>query len=226
LVKWARTLIRCVMHPTLANAAADLKRRAHKRINKRRRKTCAVPALWLVTDEKRLANPKRAIAALPRGSGVILRHYADPRRAQLAEQLAALCRQRGLVFLLAGDWRLAARVNAAGLHLPDHMSRKGPHPGARLWQRRHTRLLTVAAHGYNGVRRAAQLRASAVFLAPVFATASHPERRPLGATRFASIVNKAPLPVLALGGVSATTINALRGSGCAGVAGVGFATHT
>jgi len=74
---------------------------------------------------------------------VIFRHYGHKDRAMLATRLAALCRRRRLVFCVAGDWRLAARVGAAGLHLPEYLARQGAAAGARLWRKARRRLLTV-----------------------------------------------------------------------------------
>jgi thiamine-phosphate pyrophosphorylase len=198
---------------TLANAALKLKRRAGTKL----------PHLWLMTDEQRMTDPAAAVRTLPRGSAVILRHYGDKHREALAVRLAQLCRARHLQLFVAGDWRLAARVNAAGLHLPDYMVRGGFTSGARLWRRTRNRLLTVAAHGAAGLRRARTLHASAAVLAPVFATASHPGRPPLGARRFGLLARSAKVPVIALGGITARTIAALQTSGSAGVAGIGFA---
>jgi thiamine-phosphate pyrophosphorylase len=202
------------MDPTLANAARLLKRRA-------RRANPAMPTLWMVTDERRLADPTVAISALPRGSGVILRHYGVPNRAAIAKRLAGLCRRRGIVLLIAGDWRLAATVGAAGLHLAEHAARLGLAPGGRLWVR--GRVLTMAAHGGPGITVAARRGATAAVLAPVFTTASHPGREALGRLRTRCLVRRARIPVIALGGINARTVNALKHSGCAGIAGVGFA---
>jgi thiamine-phosphate pyrophosphorylase len=203
------------MNPTLTKAAANLKRRAQKRGGKE------LPAAWLMTDDKRLPDPASALAALPRGSAVILRHYDAPGRAQLARKLAAACRRRGLMLLIAGDWRLAAAVGAAGVHLPEHQARRGLAPGGRLWCR--ARLLTAAAHGHRALRRAEALGAAAAILAPIFKTASHPGRASLGTARAAALIRTAGIPVIALGGVTAATVNGLRATGCAGIAGVGFA---
>ncbi len=207
------------MDPKLTNAALNLKRRA-KKFSKARGPT--LPALWLVTDEMRLPDPAAALASLPRGAGLILRHYDAPHRAALAKRLSTICRRRGIAFLIAGDWRLAAAVDATGLHLAEHAARRGPPPGARLWLQR-SKLLTVAAHGAAGLHRAKALRASAAMLAPVFATASHPDRGCLGAMRATALIRRAGVPVVALGGITATTINRLQNSACAGVAGISFA---
>lgn len=204
------------MNPTLANAAANLKRHSSRRHN-------PLPTLWLMTDEHRLPNPKSVLATLPRGTGLILRHYGAPDRAVLARELAAACRCRGIILVIAGDWRLAADVGAAGLHLAESLTRQGPPAGARLWQRRSRRLLTVAAHGSCGLRRAAAVGASAALLSPIFPTVSHPKRSPLGVMRAAGMIRRSPLAVIALGGVTRQTVRRLRGSGFAGIAGIGFA---
>src|ERR1700733_7196086 len=76
-----------------------------------------IPRLWLFTDDKRLPDPREAVALLPRGrAGVILRHDADPERLKLGRDLARICRVRRLVLVVAGDIRLA-RALGAGVHL-------------------------------------------------------------------------------------------------------------
>ncbi|MSO73175.1 MAG: thiamine phosphate synthase [Rhodospirillaceae bacterium] len=204
--------------PTLANAAAKLKCRA---------RSCGgvdLPALWLMTDESRLADPLAAVARLPRGSGVVLRHYGDKQRHVLAARLAPVCRRRGLTLVVAADWRLAARVGAAGIHLPEYLARLGLSAGARLWRSaKKTRLLTVAAHGFEGLHRAENVDASAAFLAPAFVTDSHLGRSGLGPRRFGQLVRAARLRVIALGGVNARSVAQMATSRCAGVAGIGFA---
>ncbi len=160
--------------------------------------------------------------ALPRGAAVILRHYGAVNRGLLARDLAALCRARGLLFLVAGDWRLAAAVHADGLHLPEYAAARGPSSAARLWLR--GRVMTVAAHGARGLARARDLGAYAATLAPIFPTRSHPGRPALGLTRAAGFVRTARIPVLALGGASPDKLPHTRAAGFAGIAGIGFAT--
>jgi thiamine-phosphate pyrophosphorylase len=181
-----------------------------------------LPALWLMTDAVRLKDPAGAVRALPRGAGVIVRHTDDRARRALAEQLAPLCRQRGLKLLIAGDWRLAARVKADGLHLSERISRIGVNGAALLWQRKAKRILTTAAHNIAAMIRGTHLGADAVILAPVFTTASHPNAPTLGATRFAALVRKVSCPVIALGGITAQTASRLLLSGARGIAGIGW----
>ena len=72
-----------------------------------------IPALWLFTDTKRLADPRPAVSLLPRGmAGVVFRHDDYPDRTRLGLDLARICRDRRLVLVVAGDTRLAARLHA------------------------------------------------------------------------------------------------------------------
>ena len=191
---------------TLAEAAAGLKQAAGS----------PLPALILMTDEARLADPLPAARALPAGSAIILRHYGVPERAALARQLAAIARRRGLVLLVGEDPVLARRVGAAGVHLPERAIRRA---GTVRWQREW--LVTAAAHSPAALRTAAACGADAVLLAPVFTTASHPDARALGLYRFAALAQSSPLPVYALGGIDSARASLLRGSGAVGIAGIG-----
>lgn len=179
-----------------------------------------LPAVLLLTDAVRRPDPRPAAARLAPGSGIILRHYDVEGRAQLARSLAALARCRRLCLLVAADWRLAAAVGAAGVHLPEWMLRSGRLAPLRLWARRRGRLLTAACHGGRALAEAARINADAAILSPVFPTASHPDAAAIGPVRFAGWVRRARLPVYALGGVSAATIRHLNGSGAVGIAGV------
>ena len=206
---------------TLAERAIHLKLRRRRRgLAPGQRRRPDLPPLILMTDEVRLGDPDAAIFALPPGSAVIFRHYrADDRRA-IATRLAGICRRRGLKLLIAGDARLAIEVGAQGLHLPEYLARR---LARHRWGRRGSRpdwLITVAAHSLIALHHARRLGADAVLLAPVFATASHPGVRPLGPLRFSAWAGRSPVPVYALGGVTAANAGRLAASGAAGIAGI------
>lgn len=180
-----------------------------------------LPRLILMTDEKRLADPRAAVGRLPRGAAVILRHYGVPDRAALARDLADLCRRRGLRLIVAGDWRLAAAIGAGGVHLPEGLARRGPPAWGGGQMKPSGFLVTAAAHSPAALWRAARAGADAALLSPVFATASHPGAAVLGPLRFARWCRAAPLAVYALGGITPSTARRLAGSGLAGIAGIG-----
>lgn len=170
--------------------------------------------------DARLPDVVAVAERLPRGAAVVLRDYDDPRREDLGRRLARVCRVRGLVLLVAGDWRLAARLGADGVHLPEGVLRGGRLAPLLGWRRRSGKLLSVAAHGAMAVRRAEAVGADVVLLSPVFPTRSHPGAAVLGAVRFASTARSGGLPVVALGGITAATVKALDGTGAWGVAAI------
>ena len=171
--------------------------------------------LIYMTDPERSPNVLETIAGLPRHCMVIFRHYEDPDRRQLARRVAALCRRRGLTLLVAADAGLAQQVGARGLHLPAHLCHR-----ARALRRRPNWLLTAAAHSEAEIVRARRQDVDVILLSPVFRSGSHPQADLLGPCRFARLVRRAGLPVVALGGVNQRTMRRLRGSGHAGVAGI------
>jgi thiamine-phosphate pyrophosphorylase len=174
-----------------------------------------LPALVLMTDDERLADPLAAARALPRGSLVILRARDDARRAKLAAVLATIARMRGLLLLIANDARLAASIGAHGLHLSEAQARD-----AFRWRARHPDwLITAAAHSLRACARAHD--ADALLLAPIFATQSHPGGSALGVMRARFIAQQSLLPVYALGGIDAQTAARLQGGAFVGVAGIG-----
>jgi len=149
-----------------------------------------LPECWLFTDTARLPEPLPVIARLPRGMGVVLRHYGMAGRDSLIAEAAKLCRARGLLLLVAG-----------ATHLPQGLCRPGRRP------------VTAAAHDAAALVAARRAGAQAVFLSPVFATASHPGAAPLGVLRFALLLRLARrlgLGVFALGGMDARAWRRLR----------------
>lgn len=174
-----------------------------------------VPTLYLMTDPAR-GDPAAAMRALPRGAGVIFRHYDAPDRAALARTLRHLARARGLLCLVAGDPRLAARVGADGFHAPERLV----HRLAAARRLLPAGLLTAAAHGAPGVLAARRAGADAILISPVFATASHPGVRGLGPVRFAALARAAEGRAVALGGMNPRSVGRLKASGALGYAAI------
>jgi thiamine-phosphate pyrophosphorylase len=171
----------------------------------------ALPALVLMTDDARLADPLAAARALPRGSMVIVRSRDGAKRTQLIAALKPIARARELKLIAADDPALA--MKADGLHLPEAKAAQAVH-----WRARHPRwIITSAAHCLSAIARARH--ADAVFLSPIFTTQSHPEKAYLGAARARFIARSSPRPLYALGGIDAHNAQSLRGF--AGIAAIG-----
>ncbi|TPG49605.1 thiamine phosphate synthase [Roseomonas nepalensis] len=165
-----------------------------------------LPTLWLLSDARRLPDPRAAAGRLPPGSAVLARDL-DP---ALLGPLALLARRRGLRLVLAGEGR-AALLLRAGLHLPDRRPATGLLPFLLARRRPRPPLLSVAAHGRGGLARARRLGADLVLLSPVFPTASHPGAPALGPLRWGAVARGAGRPVVALGGVTARNRRRLPG---------------
>jgi hypothetical protein len=73
------------------------------------RQARSLPSLFLMTDERMGDALWRALERLPRGAGVVFRHYRLPpvERRALFERVRAVARRRGLRLLLGGPERLA-----------------------------------------------------------------------------------------------------------------------
>lgn len=186
-----------------------------KRLNSENAAGLGLPPLILITDAQRLPDPAGAAERLPSGSAVLLRDYNLAAREALAYRLAEVARRRGLKLLIAGDAALAIRVGAAGIHLPE--ARAGE---ARRWRHRRQWLITVAAHSRQALHQAAMCGADAALLSPVFATASHPDARPLGLEGFNLLAAQAGLPVYALGGIAPNNAARLLRGRAAGIAAI------
>ena len=162
-----------------------------------------LPTIWLVTDARTDAALDRAIARLPRGSGVIFRHYHLPpeARAIRLEQVRRLCRRFGQRLEIADE----------GYGPP------APH-----------RVLATA-HGLREIGRANRFGAEAVLISPVYPTRSHPGASALGRVRFLLLARHARMPVIALGGMTERRFRGLPVHGWAaidGLAGIGARAST
>lgn len=171
-----------------------------------------LPPLVLMTDDERLPEPLASVRALPRGSMVIVRAREAARRKVLAEAILKAARARSICVLIAGDFALARALGAHGVHLPE--TRIGEASALRA---RGRLLVTAAVHCPAAFRKTAAL--DAVFLSPVFPTASHPGRTGLSPLRANILARLAPVPVYALGGITAR--NVARLSGFCGLAAIG-----
>ena len=171
-----------------------------------------IPPLALMTDDERLPDPLAAARALPPGSMVVVRAREAGRRNVLAFAVMKIARARKLTVLIAGDAALARACGAHGVHLPE--ARSGEAAALRA---RSGLLITVAAHSFSTLRRAKDV--DAVFLSPVFPTASHPGRAALGAVRANLMARQAKVPVYALGGIGARNAGLL--SAFLGIAAIG-----
>lgn len=160
------------------------------------RRRHSLPRVWMMTDERQGDGLLPAVRWLPKGTGIVFRHYrlSEADRHCLFEEVKVAARRRNLTLLLAGPAAQAFAWGADGSH--------GRGRGAGL--------RTAPAHNLRELRAAERAGAAAVFLSPVYATRSHPNAPVLGPERFALLARQTRLPVIALGGMSAERARDLR----------------
>jgi thiamine-phosphate pyrophosphorylase len=175
---------------------------------KRRR----LPSVWLFTDDRLGTEPMvlAAVAALPRGSGVVFRHYGMPleARRKLLARIAPVARRHGHRLLVGKPW---TGVAADGVHLPAF---------CHLPRHRRFGLVSAAAHSRRALAEAFATGADIVFLSPVFATGSHPGAPALGPVRFGLAGRGSRGPVVPLGGMTERRARRLAPLGAYGFAAV------
>lgn len=145
-----------------------------------------------------------ALERLPRGSGIVFRHYATPvaERRRLFAQVRRVAWRRGLVLVRAGAQAMRGE------------------DGAHSVAGRGRGLRTFAVHDPREAVTAWRAGADLVFVSPVFATASHPDPGGLGVVRLGLLLRAVKVPAVALGGMDARRVRRLRGLGLWGWAGI------
>ena len=139
-----------------------------------------------MTDERLGDALLPSIAALPKGSGIVFRHYSlDPRaRAALFRKVSAVARRHRHVLVVGG------------LPIP-----------APVWRvtGRHGRIrgaITAPVHSLREAIEAKRAGAKLLFVSPIFATQSHLGAPVLGRARFGLLIANLRVPVVALGGMN------------------------
>jgi thiamine-phosphate diphosphorylase len=179
----------------------------------------ALPRLHAITDERIARRPDldAIIDELAAGGGAELAFHARGRRLsglehyELALRLSAAPAAR----LFVNDrLDVALAAGAAGVQLSgsslDPAAARGLNPG--WWIGR-------SVHHWGEAEAASALGADYLLVGPVYATASHPDREPLGLARLGRIVGLG-LPVIAIGGVTPERVAELRQAGVYGMAAI------
>jgi thiamine-phosphate pyrophosphorylase len=168
-----------------------------------------LPGVWLVSDARNDAVLEAVLNRLPRGCGLIFRHYhlAPAARRVRFDRLARIARGCGHVVALSGGVRQALAWGADAAYGSAGALARGPAI---------TRLATV--HSLRELGRC--VRADAVLLSPVFPTRSHPDGAPLGPLRFRLLARRSRLPVIALGGMNPARAKAVGSSAWAAIDGL------
>lgn len=167
-----------------------------------RRHPSPLPLIWLFTDARLGDALFVAVAALPPGSGIVLRHddLAPGRRWRLARRLA----RTGHLLLLAGPPALARRWGAAGVHL------RQPRAKQAAQAHRLGLIVSMPVHDAREARAARRANADLAFVSPLHPTRSHPGAPALGQKAWLRLARLAGAQPVALGGMTAKRARTLN----------------
>ena len=186
------------------------------------------PVLCMITDRRRLTGDQEE--ALVRRVGVAARagvHLiqirerdldARPLTALVERCVAAVSGTRARV-LVNDRLDVALAAGAHGVHLrgdslPAARARRIAPPAFLIGRSVHSRDEAVRAEEGEGL--------DYLLFGTVFSTSSKPGAAPTGVSGVADVAAATRLPVIAVGGMSASTVQALRDTGAAGFAAIGF----
>jgi thiamine-phosphate pyrophosphorylase len=180
------------------------------------------PPLLLVTDRRQARLPLPNIVAAALGAGcrwVSVREKDLPQDEQilLTRTLARAAHAHGATLTLHGDPALAKAAGADGTHL-----RSGNDAAAARILLGPGKLIGVSIHTATEAEAIDPRHVDYALAGPAFETASKPGYGPaLGREGFLDIARRAPVPVLAIGGINAARLGEFIAAGAAGVAVMG-----
>ena len=125
-----------------------------------------------------------------------------------------LCKEKGACLLVNSAVNNMDKVDVSGIHLTtmDLFALK-QRPAGYAW-------VSASCHNLDELQYAEQIGVDFVVLAPVLATKTHPDAKPLGWECFKEIIDKVNLPVFALGGMKKEDKQAAQVAGAQGIAGI------
>ena len=132
---------------------------------------------------------------------------------RFARAVVERCHAAGALAVVNGDAALARRIGADGLHLPARSLMAADGRPDFEW-------VGASCHSRAELEQAAALELDYALLGAVRPTQSHPERATLGWPAFGELIVRLPLPVFALGGLSAGDLETAKAAGAHGVAGI------
>ena len=138
--------------------------------------------------------------------------HDDDALEPLVRELAARCRERGVLFVVNDRVDLAVRAGAAGAHVGqddrplEARERLGPD------------LVLGVSVGTAAQARAAELAGADYLGVTVWATATKPEAAPQGLDGVRAVAAATALPVVGIGGITAASARRVLAAGAAGVA--------
>ena len=125
-----------------------------------------------------------------------------------------LCKAKGAILLVNSAVKNSKKINADGIHLTSKdLLALQQRPDGYAW-------VAASCHNQNELQHAEKIGVDFVVLAPVLATQTHPDTKPLGWDNFKALTASVNLPVYALGGLSQAEKPMAKVFGAQGIAGI------
>ncbi len=178
--------------------------------------------LLLITDQALACYPIPDVVAAAVAAGcrwVLVREksLSAEALATLVKEIMNIARPYNATVSVSGNPEAAAECGAGGVHLP----REGSVAAARRIAGPNA-LIGVSAHSAVEAQQATAAGADYITLSPIFLTASKPGYGPaLGLAELRRVAASLPIPVVALGGITADNAGSCLRAGAAGVAVMG-----
>lgn len=160
-----------------------------------------------------MENALEVVRRLPAGCAVIYRHFGEPKAAK---ELRALTQDQGRQFLIGNDPELAVRINADGVHFARDAELSGP----MKWRAKHPDWIITMAGLKSGAYLAPLDSLDALFISSIFPSQSPSAGTPIGVRALKDRCKRLPVPIYALGGITAGTAPQLKGKGATGLAAI------
>lgn len=197
-------------------APSDLRSYAFPEANQPIITAALLPSLYVITDEA--PSPQRVAHAVTVGARLLqlrAKLLDDDQYRVLAREIIEVCRAQGALLLLNAAPRVAAELDADGVHLSSTRLlalRERPLPK--------TKWVAASVHNLNELEHAQQIGVDFVVAGPVLPTSSHPGAAVLGWDGLRELTEAARIPVYALGGMQAQHVQAAWQHGAQGVAAI------
>lgn len=193
-----------------------------QRLNRLHAPSQKFPALLLMTDAKRLPDPRDLIPHLPPNSAIIIRHFSDYQKVCLIHKIKKLCHKHKVKLLVSDSLSLAINHRLDGVHFSEKTLKKIAACG-KMSRPKPNLLFTTACHNLRSLCAAERANMDAILLSPLFKTQSHPNQKTLGPWAASFYAQRTDLKVYGLGGINyknGQRLSQARISGFAGISGL------
>lgn len=176
--------------------------------------------LYAVTDRAWLAGrtlPDCVAKAIAGGATFIQLREKDASYTEIMElshAILPLCQDAGIPFVIDDDIEVALAVEADGVHIGQGDTACAQARG----QLGPDKIIGVSVQTLDQARAAQAAGADYLGVGALFSTATKPDADLISLDELRAICEAVDIPVVAIGGLSASTIGSLAGTGVAGVA--------